>query len=303
MENHLKFTQPSPIIYDIHGNVLLHSSSKITESFIRKLVKNSSSSSTKVCLGQTNIIHDFSGLLENNDQSNIFSDIYKNRNILEVLKNTTLNTNVIEELENIKHIQPLTYTHILNVSALAIKISIDLQSDYKYDPMHIAQITLSHDLGKSRIPINILEKSTPLTNHEFKMIQSHPVIEYLLLCNYLKDSDSLIAQATFAHHERLDGTGYPRGITNIDKYTQAIIPCDIFDALVSNRPYRNEGFSTRAAIDVLLEEVRKGKINSEFVYCLLSYCRKDNPYYKDIIVSSEKRDLPPKVNYYGIRAD
>ncbi|MFH2137627.1 MAG: HD domain-containing phosphohydrolase [Candidatus Omnitrophota bacterium] len=289
-------------LYDIHGNIIVKSDEEITEELLEQIANNSYNPGPQISLSRSSIIKDISTALRKGIYDTIFADKKSSKKVIDVVKHTSFNKSIVEELEKIKETQPLTYDHILTVAALSIKISLDLAGE-GLDPLKIAEISLAHDLGKSRIPLTILQKSTPLTHAEFNAIQSHPVIEYLLLSSYLKNSHALIAEATFSHHERLDGTGYPRGISKLNNYTQALIPCDIFDALVSYRPYRNESFSIRAALDLLLEQARKGKISKKFVICLLSYCRKDKPPINNIIISAENRDAPPAVNYYGVRAD
>ena len=188
------------------------------------------------------------------------------------------------------------------VAALSIKICLDLNND-KFDPHRIAKIGLVHDIGKSRLPVEIIEKDKPLTHEEFKIIQTHPWIDHLLVSHYLNNTQSFLAKAALCHHERLDGSGYPLGTAQINNYVQTIIPCDIFDALISPRPYRSEPFTIRAALDLLLNESKKGKINNKFVKCLISYSRKDKPHYKDVKPSQTNRDAPPRINYYGIREE
>ena len=125
----------------------------------------------------------------------------------------------------------------------------------------------------------------------------------MLVSCYLNTTKSFLARSALCHHERLDGSGYPLGIAKINNYVQTIIPCDIFDALISHRPYRSAPFTIRAALDLLLEESNKGRISKKFVKCMISYSRKDKPHYNDVKPSQIKRDAPPKINYYGVREE
>ncbi|MCP4649144.1 MAG: HD domain-containing protein [PVC group bacterium] len=302
MKKSINFKNPVNDLCDIYGNLLVKSQEYITQALIEQVIRNSKCSNKKISLSKTSIIPDFKTAINSDSYKTIFSDKNNLKTILSIMKSVQLNTSIIKELQAIKQTQPHTYKHILVVASLATKISLDLQNE-GYDPVKTASVALAHDMGKSRIPLEILEKNTPLTRAEFKIIQTHPIIEYLLLSAYLKDANAFIAQTTFAHHERLDGTGYPMGIRELNQYAQTIIPCDIFDALISFRPYRNEPFTVRAALDLLLEESKRGKINKHFVLCLISYCRKTKPHFKQVKPSDEQRDAPPSINHYGVRAD
>jgi two-component system response regulator RpfG len=109
-----------------------------------------------------------------------------------------------------------------------------------------------HDIGKVGIPDSILLKPARLTDAEFAVIRGHPRIGYEIL----KDSPSHFLQlgATIAlsHHEKFDGTGYPRGQQGDDIPIEAriVAVADVFDALVSERPYK-PSWSVRESIDYL----------------------------------------------------
>lgn len=106
--------------------------------------------------------------------------------------------------------------------------------------------------------------------------------------------------SAFEHHERLDGSGYPRKIKRIDRYAQLIAVVDILDALISSRPYRKAPFTLRAALDLLiLDEARQRKLNKKIVYLLVSYARKDRPPLSELKVSTKRRDKEPAQNVYG----
>jgi HD-GYP domain-containing protein (c-di-GMP phosphodiesterase class II) len=95
-----------------------------------------------------------------------------------------------------------------------------------------------HDLGKIRVPAEILSKPGQLTENEFGIIKTHPQIGYDILKG-IKFSWP-IAQIVYQHHERLDGSGYPRGIAGEDILPEARIlaVADVVEAMSSHRPYR-----------------------------------------------------------------
>ncbi len=292
---------PFPIC-DIYGNLLVKSSQEISQLFIEKITQKSTISSQEIVLSHTAIISDLESGMNSENYKTMFSNTKDHQEIIKIAANTKIVYPLVEELKKMKEILSSNYTHILMVTALAIKITLDFKTK-RLDPYKIAKIGFTHDIGKSRLPYNILEKNSPLTKEEFKIIQTHPIIDYLLYSYYMRNTKSLIANTSFTHHERLDGSGYPRGIRRLNNYVQIIIPCDIFDALLSQRPYRSSPYTKRAALDLLLDEVKKGKLNQEFVYCLIRYARKDKPDIRSIKIAKQGRDKPPEINYYGVRAD
>ncbi|MCK4994378.1 MAG: HD domain-containing protein [Candidatus Omnitrophica bacterium] len=290
------------ILYDIDGNLLVKTDQEISEKVIEVVIKQNQTTSSQVLLAQTEIINDIVQRINSGIYKVMFSDKANSERIIAIIREISFAELIIRELENLKIHLPDTYHHILIVAALSIKICLDLNTEDSV-PHQIAKIGLVHDIGKSRLPVNIIEKAKPLTQAEFKIIQTHPWIDHLLVSRYLNTTKSFIAKAALCHHERLDGSGYPLGIAEISNSVQTIIPCDIFDALISHRPYRSEPFTIRAALDLLVEESKRGKISKKLVNCMISYSRKDKPHYKDVKVSQINRDDPPKINYYGIREE
>ncbi len=291
----------SRTLYDVNGNILVKSDQEISEKIIETAIKQNKLESSQVLLSQTKIVNDIIERINSGIYEVMFADKENARKVIDIFTQTSFAELIIRELENLKINLPDTYNHILVVAALSIRICLDLNKE-EFNPQRIAKIGLVHDIGKSRLPVEIIEKDKPLTHEEFKIIQTHPWIDHLLVSHYLNTTQSFVAKAALCHHERLDGSGYPLGIKQINNYVQTIIPCDIFDALISHRPYRSGPFTVRAALDLLLDESKKGKINNKFVKCLISYSRKDKPHYEDVKPSQTNRDAPPKINYYGIRA-
>jgi putative two-component system response regulator len=117
-----------------------------------------------------------------------------------------------------------------------------------------------HDLGKIAMPDSVLLKPGRLTDDEFKTIKSHPIYGAKMLEAALVNQghDSLLYEAfeiVYCHHEKWDGTGYPRGLKGADIPIGARIAAiaDVFDALTSVRPYKR-AFSPREAFDILYRD-------------------------------------------------
>jgi PAS domain S-box-containing protein/putative nucleotidyltransferase with HDIG domain len=111
-----------------------------------------------------------------------------------------------------------------------------------------------HDMGKIAVPAEILIKPGKLSKMEFEIVKTHPQKGYEIL-NKL-DFGWPIAQAVYQHHERLDGSGYPQGLTGADIIQEARIlaVADVVEAMVSHRPHR-----AAMGIDEALEEISKNK--------------------------------------------
>ncbi len=119
-----------------------------------------------------------------------------------------------------------------------------------------------HDVGKIKIPDNILKKQGKLNNEEFKIMKNHPIYGYELL---KKNNLGQYATMALNHHEFLDGTGYPNAKegSSIGYQARIIQICDIFEALTGLRPYR-EPMPVFKALDLLKKNfVDIGKINTK----------------------------------------
>jgi len=139
------------------------------------------------------------------------------------------------------------------------------------DIMTLTIAGLLHDIGKVRVPIDILDKPGKLTEEEFAVMKRHPTAgyEYLRKQNVIK-SDTLAA--VHHHHEYLDGSGYPDGLSGqkIGDLTRITTVCDIYGAMMERRAYKDSA-SPEAALDTLMSLARDGKVEYDLVKAL-RYC-------------------------------
>ena len=117
------------------------------------------------------------------------------------------------------------------------------------------------------------------------------------------DPEDFTARVARDHHERRDGSGYPRGIALADQLVEIVAVCDVYDALVSPRPYRSTAFDNRSALEELTAMAEDGRIGRDAVRLLVSLNRKDHPPPERCAVSLEKRGRAPDGNLYGVFAD
>ena len=148
---------------------------------------------------------------------------------------------------------PYTAGHQLNVSKLSTTIAQEMKLPLnKIEGIRIA--SLIHDIGKLSVPAEILVKPTKLTEIEFSLIKDHSQIGSDILKSI--DFSWPVVKIILQHHERIDGSGYPRGLKGDEILLEAKIICvaDVVEAMSSHRPYR-----PALGIDKALEEIFKNK--------------------------------------------
>ncbi len=139
-----------------------------------------------------------------------------------------------------------TAGHSKRVTDMTVRLSrrLNVASD---ELVHIQRGALLHDIGKMGIPDQILLKRGPLTAEEFDFMRKHPVFAYELLSpiEFLRPALDI----PYCHHEKWDGSGYPRGLKGeqIPLAARIFAVVDVFDALTSERPYREAWPINRAA--------------------------------------------------------
>lgn len=135
---------------------------------------------------------------------------------------------------------------------------------------------LLHDVGKIRIPFEVINKAGKLTDEEFEQIKIHPVTSYHILKDIFDDVQ--VKNGAKFHHERYDGTGYPNGLKgeNIPETARIIGVADAYDAMASNRSYRKA-----LPQDVIKDEIEKGKgtqFDPEIADVMLKMIEEDRAY-------------------------
>jgi len=156
-------------------------------------------------------------------------------------------------LGSIRSKDEYTAQHSLSVGLHAMILGNEL----RFSPEDLAELGICgilHDVGKLRAPDEILKKPGRLTHEELRVMQQHPAQGRAIL----EGAGGVSRQAlevTHGHHERLDGSGYPRGLTSerLDLYTRLVAIVDTYDAVTSERPYAR-GRSHIEAIKILRAE-------------------------------------------------
>ena len=285
-------------LYTIYGELLVKKDVEIMPVIVKKIREiGEKHKQVRVPLVNTDIFTDFEKVFDDKRYVGMLKSPVTKKEVCGIAGSLQIENDLIFELHTMKSNLPYTYNHLLIVAAFAIKLSLAYKPK-GYDKQMIAHCGFTHDIGKTRIPIPILNKPARLTKEERRVIETHPVIGYLMLNYYLKKDRVICALASLDHHERLDGSGYPKGIKKINKYTKLISVVDVMDALMTPRPYREKAFSLRASLDYLLKEAYAGRFDINTVLSLISLARKKKPDIRTMKVSKETREeLPEELTY------
>jgi HD-GYP domain-containing protein (c-di-GMP phosphodiesterase class II) len=156
----------------------------------------------------------------------------------EISASITRNEGALISLVRLKTQDDYTYMHSVAVCALMTALAKQLELS-ESEIKQVGLAGLLHDVGKSKIPLDVLNKPGALTDSEFDLVKLHPQRGYDLLIE-AKIIDSVALDVCLNHHEKLDGSGYPHRLKDaeISLYAKMGAVCDVYDAVTSNRPYK-----------------------------------------------------------------
>jgi len=189
--------------------------------------------------------------------------------INELLENDTLMVNLVD----IRGLDEYTYGHSVNTCILSLITAIHM--GYKEKNLQLlAMGAILHDLGKTLVPQDILNKPGKLTDAEFELIKTHSEFGYRLLSEN-KGLNSISSTVAWQHHERYNGSGYPQGLAGnmIHEFSFIVGVADVYDALTADRVYRkaippHEAFEMLAGTGDYLFDYRVVKA---FLYHVAAY--------------------------------
>lgn len=204
----------------------------------------------------------------------------------ELLDNVLSNRNVLLSLVDIKSMDNYTYSHCVNVAVISIVLGISLNLSKRH-LTYLCIGALIHDIGKSFIPSEVLQKPDDLTTEEFEIIKKHPKRGYDFLGNF-SNLSSHIKLIVLQHHERYDGLGYPSGIVGdqISYLSRIVTIADVYDALTSDRPYKR-AMCPSDALEYLMSNA-----GTLFDYEMINvFCKVVIPFPQGTIVSLSNGDI------------
>lgn len=262
-------------LYDSEGRVLLNIGSKLTQNIIDKLnllninflyvydedfmeyelpIKLSIKNDLKSKL--LSLIKSTYTSIDDTSSSNTSDDNLKKiyelaENILDdIFENIYISSFVLD----IKKERPTIFNHTINVAVISLLIGISLNYN-KNDLINLCVGALLHDIGKSLININLVNKDTPLTYEEFEIVKGHCEKGYYYLYDkeYIHNDVKLIV---LQHHERVDGLGYPKGLVGnqINKMAKIVSVANIYDTLTSDS-HSMDSMSSSDAIEYIMSHV------------------------------------------------
>ena len=274
-------------VYDQEGNKLCNKGDNNSAKLIALLsnkdlyrqaypeeVKKSSTTATKISKETASkLIRITKRFLDHTERGNPLSkeDLYATRDIIvnEVVKNIK----EIHRMEQMRVYYDEYYvSHTVNVSIISTILAARL--GYKID--FLKELTLSsllHDIGMTRMPKEIVNKPSKLTDDEFNIIKHHPRLGYkIIIDEYLMDEK--LAVIALEHHERYNGSGYPKGIAGdeIDYFAQIVSVADVYDASASNKVYA----ASKDSESIIRELLRlKGSFNPAILNTLIYMIEND----------------------------
>jgi putative nucleotidyltransferase with HDIG domain len=165
----------------------------------------------------------------------------------DIVESVDRNADALISLSRLKLADEYTYMHSVSVCALMVSLGRQLGLD-DATCRDAGMAGLLHDLGKAAMPQDILNKPDKLTDEEFTIIKSHPVRGHEMLLESGVDNERVLDVCRH-HHERIDGKGYPDRLAaeNISLIARMSAVCDVYDAVTSNRPYK-EGWDPAESI-------------------------------------------------------
>lgn len=157
---------------------------------------------------------------------------------------------VNNSLFDVKTYDNYTYVHCIDTAIMSIFLGTALNLD-KHSLRELGIASLLHDIGKIKIPNDIINKKTPLTNEEFDEIKKHTIYGKEILSNYSIISENIL-KGIAEHHERVDGKGYPYGLceNEISYIAKIVSLCDVFTAVSAQRSYRDK-FNPKEAYELI----------------------------------------------------
>jgi HD-GYP domain-containing protein (c-di-GMP phosphodiesterase class II) len=156
----------------------------------------------------------------------------------EISDSVARNPGALISLARLKTVDDYTYMHSVAVCAMMVSLAKQLGLDEEQTRL-AGMAGLMHDLGKALMPMEVLNKPGKLSEAEFNIIKTHPVEGHRMLLTG-SDVHPLVLDVCLHHHEKTDGSGYPKGLKDaeISLFAKMGAVCDVYDAITSNRPYK-----------------------------------------------------------------
>lgn len=252
--------------------------------------------------------------LYNNSDSKEFADtsITITKDLMKAIDD---NDSLAVDISTLKTSDEYTFKHSVDVATMSMIIAKKMKMSSK-DVYNIGIAGLLHDMGKSKIPNKILNKPARLNDEEFAFMKKHPEFGYSILKDK-NEFEQSISVAVLQHHEKMNGAGYPFGCKEdtITPYAKILSVCDVYDALVTERPYKKP-FSQRTAVEMIMSmtaeldiKAMRGFLSTIILYPVDSYVQLSNGETAKVVENKKEAVLRPTVvgvesgNVYNLAED
>ncbi len=195
------------------------------------------------------ISHGIQSIYNDTDSANLASTTASITN--DLLNAIDQNNAIAIDITELKTSDEYTFKHSVDVATIAM-ILAKQQGLSKQEIFEIGVSGLLHDVGKTKVPLEILNKPGRLDEEEFAIMRQHSVFGYRMVKDK-PDFSPGVAMGVLQHHEKINGSGYPMGVNEnqITPYAKILSVADIYDALITERPYK-QAFSQRDAVEMIM---------------------------------------------------
>ena len=292
------------VVYTLDGIELLPAGTTFSSKVWRELQSSGAGNQEDVLpiFEHGTIKKDLLDCIGENPYDIIFGPEQVRAKIVQSMAQVRISLPLLGYLDYFKENDSYTYLHSLKVFAISTLLAEIMAITIQEMRLESTAGPL-HDLGKFCVPHSILNKSLPLTRKERTILEHHTVAGYVLIGYYMGDHHGVVPIVAKDHHERRDGSGYPLGIRLTNRLVEVVAVADIYDALLSPRPYKPTPFDNRTALEEITDMASHGKLSWDVVKALIACDRRSRPDYRYITVSTDRRGTPPKDNVYGIIAE
>lgn len=219
----------------------------------------------------------------------------------ELMQAISDNEAIAVDISALKVSDEYTFKHSVDVATMSMIVA----KRHGFTQQQVYEIGIAgllHDIGKSQIPNDLLNKAGRLTDEEFEMMKQHSVLGYRILTGK-EDLSNDIKMGVLQHHEKTNGKGYPMGVEmqKINVFARIISVADIYDALVTERPYKKP-YTPRSAVEMIMSmtqeldiEVMRSFLESVILYPVGTDVALSNGEMARVVENSPRYVLRPKV--------
>lgn len=202
------------------------------------------------------------------------------------------------DISALKTSDEYTFKHSVDVATISMIVAKKMGMS-ETEIREIGVTGLLHDVGKTKIPLEILNKPSRLDDAEFEIMRQHSVYSYRIIQNNADLSD-YVKLGVLQHHEKINSAGYPMAVpgNKITPYAKVLAVADIYDALVTERPYKS-AFSQREAVEMIMSMTQELDL-----FAMESFLQSMILYPVDSIVelsNGEKAKVVKNSPYYILR--